>query len=468
MQPVHFEIVDEKHDRFRGAYSKQTSLSRLITNAEYISQLFSDRKELRQLRFDELDMLRDIREMTESDPSKFDDIKDPSQYRRQIRSQILPKYLTPNFIRLTREKILAELIQSSPQKRDQDALMTAMVFLQSHTDLGVPCEDNPLWEIIFNLSIKDGIRFVDSLAALIEGLDTLKNKDPDRLSQDPMVLQMTKQVCQWPIFWRQLIEYQDAQPFDSLLSALLRGEMMIELYFDEIIHLPLFLYRQFNKILTKEILLSDLEKEEIARITFNNILKSATIDLPSIIPILKKRLNKAKKKTQKERNNDKVEQIDILINSLNTNDHIANNVFLLTLLIAKISMKKYWENKRDFFFFFTIFKNPEEPRNYFDYGQIMYKQKYFEPIENVYRCAIEVAEPSFWGYWGLGNFQLKRNELFDSERNLLTALKIVQQQEINTYGNLKRELFLIKDDIRKLKLKKLKEQANHQPQIVLF
>jgi len=45
----------------------------------------------------------------------------------------------------------------------------------------------------------------------------------------------------------------------------------------------------------------------------------------------------------------KVEQFNILINSLKKDE---NNIFLLTLLIAKISIKKYWENKRDFFLLF--------------------------------------------------------------------------------------------------------------------
>jgi len=476
MQPIHFEIVDEilesRPDRVKKKSPKQSSFARLIANSEHITKLFFDRKELKYLRFDELDLLKDIREIIEADPAKFEDIKDPSQYRREIRAKILPKYVTKDFIKMVQERLLTDIFHSSLKQKDQDALMTAMVFLQSHTDLGVPCEDNPLWEIIFNLSIKDGIRFVDSLAALIEGLDTLKHKNPNAINQAPLVLQVTKEICQWPIFWRQLATHKNVETYESLVSALLRGEMIVELYFDEIVHLPVLLHRQFNNLLTENISfyeqLSDTEKEETAKIVFENIVKSAALDLPSLLPVLKERIKKAKKKAVKDKNNGKAEQFKILLDSLNEGDDTSQNSFLLTLLIAKISIKKYWENKRDFFFYFTIFKNPEDAQNYYDLGQILYKLKHYDSIEKVLQCAIEVDEYSFWGYWGLGNFLLRRNRLIESEENLLKSLKIAQQLEIHARGKLKRELFLIKEDIKKVTSKKIKQCANKQPQIDLF
>lgn len=473
-KPAQFEIVDEfiksERDHIEKPSKEQGSLRRLIANSEHIKELFTKRNELKHLRFDELDLLRDIRKIVASDPVKFGNIKDPSHYRRAIRSKVLPKYLTPDFIHLIREKILAQFFHSSIQSKDQDALMTALVFLQSHTDLGVPCEDNPLWEIVFNLSIKDGIRFVDSLTALIEGLDSIRGKNPEILTQDPPLLQQTMQVCQWPIFWRKLVEYKkDVQPFESLVSSLLRGEMMVELYFDEIIHLPLLLYRQFKDVIYSETSLNekltDIEKEEVSKIVIKNILKAASLDIPSLLPTLNKRLLKTDKKTINKKNHEKLK---ILINSLTEKDDVSNNIFLLTLLIAKISIKKYWENKRDFFFFFTILKNPEEPQNYYDYSQILIKLKYFDAINKILQCAIEIDKNSFWGYWGLGSYQLRVNKLQQSEKNLITALKIAQQLEIHAQANLNRELFLIKEDIKTLKQNKIRQQAVHQPQIDLF
>jgi tetratricopeptide (TPR) repeat protein len=475
MQPIHFEIVDEiletKHSPVENKSRKQSSLARLITNSEHITKLFAKRNELMHLRFDELDLLRDIREIIEADPVRFENIKDPSRYKREVRAKILPKYITKDFIRMTQDRLLSEIFHSSLPKKDQDALMTAMVFLQSHTDLGVPCEENPLWEIIFNLSIKDGIRFVDSLAALIEGLDTLKLSDPDAITQAPLVLQMTKEVCQWPIFWRQLVKHKNVDTFEALVSSLLRGEMMVELYFDEIVHLPLLLYQRFNNRLSQNASffedLSDTKKEKIAKTVFKSIVESAILDLPILLPILKDRIKKAKKKAVKNKNNGKAEQFKVLFDSLE-NEDTSQNTFLLTLLIAKISIKRYWENKRDFFFYFTIFKNPEKAQSYYEFGQILYKLKHFDSIEKVLKCAIEVDDTSFWGYWGLGNYQLRQNKLIECEKNLQTALKIAQQLEIHARGQLKRELFLIKEDLKKLKSKKLKQRTNDQPQINLF
>ena len=62
----------------------------------------------------------------------------------------------------------------------------------------------------------------------------------------------------------------------------------------------------------------------------------------------------------------------------------------------------------------------------------------------------------------------EQNKFAESEKNLRTALNIAQQFEIHSAGELKRELFLIKEDIKKLNLKRIKEQAMTQPQINLF
>jgi len=477
MEPVRFEIVEEtakpkspKIDKLKR--ERNSSLSRLIKNSQHITELFSTTKELKKLRFDELEMLRDIRDIVESDPAVFENVEHPTQYRREIRAKILPKYINKEFIRSAHDKILGQLIQCSDRPKDQDALMTALVFLQSHTDLGVPHEDNPLWEIIFNLSIKDGISFVDSLAALIEGLDTLKDRDPQALTQEPLLLKFTRQVCQWPIFWRQVVENKNIEPYESLVSAVLRGGLIIELYFDEIIHLPYLLHLHFKDLIYREGFsfdeLSESEKEEISKKFFKLILECATRDFQSLLPVLADRINKLKVKTMKDKDQQKAADFVNLLHALQEKDDVNENPLLLTILIAKMSIRKYWENRRDFFFFFTILKNPEEPRNYFDYGQILYQQKHPEAIERVFQCALEIDGDSFWGYWGLGNLQLKQSDFFESEQNLHNALKIVQQLEILAPGNLKRELFLIKEDIKKLSLRKVKKQVNSQQQISLF
>ena len=51
---------------------------------------------------------------------------------------------------------------------------------------------------------------------------------------------------------------------------------------------------------------------------------------------------------------------------------------------------------------------------------------------------------------------------------LTQALKIVQHREIINPGKLRREVFLIKDDIKALKQKKVRFEAKKQEQIDLF
>ncbi len=476
MEPVRFEIVDDsassRQKKGDSRKRKFSSFDRLLNNSQRITKLFTSRSELKKLRFDELDMLRDVRELVEADDLKFEEFKNPSLYRREIRSIILPKYLTNEFVKTCYEKILSQLIKSSAKTIDQDALMTALVFLQSHTDLGVPAEDNPLWEIIFNLSIKDGFRFVDSLSALFEGLDTVEGQSPDGYQQEPVELKITKEICQWPIFWRQVVEHENVRPYEALVSQILRGDLIIDLYFDEIIHIPLLLHRLFkDQVSDKNFLsedISEIEKEFISRNVFKNILRCAEIDIPPLVTKLIERIKRAKKAAVKAKDKEKTEQFATLIKTLQKNKNVTQNTFILTLLIAKISIKKYWDNKRDFFAFLTIFKNPEEPRSYFDLSQIMYKQKYFDSIETVLNCAIELNPDQFWGYWGLGNFQLKQNQFAESKKNLTKALTIVQHLEIKTPGKLKRELFLIKEDMKKLNTNKMKHQTSTHHQIDLF
>lgn len=476
MEPVRFEIVDDlvssRHKRGDSKKRKFSSFDRLLNNSQRITKLFTSRSELKKLRFDELDMLRDLRELVEAADLKFEEFNNPSLYRREIRSRILPNYLTNEFVKICYDKILSQLIKSSTKSKDQDALMTALVFLQSHTDLGVPAEDNPLWEIIFNLSIKDGFRFVDSLSALFEGLDTVEGQNPDGYQEEPDELRITKEICQWPIFWRQVVEHENVRPYEALVSQILRGDLIIDLFFDEIIHIPLLLYRLFKDQLSDENFMSEdiseIEKEFISRNVFKNILRCAEVDIPPLVPKLIERIKRAKKAAVKAKDKEKSDQFETLIKTLKKNENVTRNTFILTLLIAKISIKKYWDNKRDFFAFLTIFKNPEEPRSYYDLSQIMYKQKYFDSIETVLNCAIELDPDQFWGYWGLGNFQLKQNQFAESNKNLTRALMIVQHLEIKNPGELKRELFLIKEDLKKLNSNKVKHQTSTHQQIDLF
>ena len=451
--------------------AQKSSLQRLIKNCRHIERLFSKRADLKSLRFNELDLLRDIRELVESDPRQFDAITDPIQFRRQLRASILPKYVTNEYIRQTQEKIINVLLNPSLDVHDQDALMTAMVFLQSHTDLGIEYQDNPLWEIIFNLSIQDGIRFVDSLTALIEGLDSLREENPDLIQQEPFLLQKTMQIAQWPILWRKLANYRkNEQPFDALSSALLRGQLIIELYFDEVIHLPMLLYRQFKDVLSNndfflEQLLEE-EQDEISSQFIEHLLTGIKQDKPVFLPVLLKQLH-----ALKENITDKalLTDLELFLKQCEADpDDETLQIIFLTLLIAKVSIRKYWDNKRDFLYFVTVLRDPENPYSYFDFGHILLKLKQVDSIEQVFRCAMDVAPDSFWGYWGLGQFYLKQNELDASEKALDTALKIAQQQEIKRPGQFRREVFLIKDDIKKLKQKKVKVEAKKHEQIDLF
>jgi len=468
--PARFEIVDDltfakkKHIKV-----PNSSLERLIFNSENITNVLTSKKELKKLRFDELSLLRDIRELVESNPDKFASLDDPSEFRREIRATVLPIYITTEFIRITQEKLLNELVRTTRKRKDQDSLMTALVFLQSHTDLDLPLEDNPLWEIIFNLSIKDGLKFVDFLTVLTEGIDSLKTNDPEALTRDPLILQKTKQICQWPIFWKILIEQKEILPFEELISSILRGSIMIELYFDELVHLPFYLFKLFSAELDNEDFLTELipdgDKEDLAKQLYASILKCVEKDAHFLIPNLIQRIKLIQHRT---RNSDQKEQLNLAVSTLESSDLLANNIFLITLIAAKISMRKYWENRRDRFFFFTILKNPLDSKNYFDYGQILLRQKEKKTAEQLFKCSIEIDPSSFWGYWGQGHYYYKVNEFPKAEQYLIQALRITQQAEIKEPNKFKRELFLIKDDIKRLRQAKVNLQIVNNPQIDMF
>lgn len=465
-----FEFIEQPSPRKKREQAPKTSLERLVYNSENISRLLTTKKELKNLRFDELDLLRDIRNLVETDPQKFENIKNPIEFRREIRAKILPKYISDEFIRSTQEKLLNELLRTSRTGTDQDALMTALVFLQSHTDLDLPLEDNPLWEILFNLSIKDGLKFIDVLTVLIEGLDSLKIRDPEILTREPRILQKTKQICQWPIFWKLLIDHKEILPYEAMVSSILRGELMIEIYFDELVYLPYFLYQLFKSSLQKDNFLNetipDGDKQLQAHELYHAILKSVEKDLPHLLPTLIKRIEKILKKV-KDAN--RKEQLQLSIDTLiSKKDQLSNNIFLITLVAAKISMKKYWENQRDRFFFFTILKDPLDSKNYFDYGHILLKQKYTANAKQLFKCAIEIDPQNFWGFWGLGNLYFKTNNLIKAEQFYFQGLKIAQQLELQQPNSYRRELFLIEEDMKKLKQKKIKLQALEQPQIDFF
>jgi len=467
---AHFEIAEDFfHDKKRRKTIPKSSLERLVYNSEHISTLLTSRKELKSLRFDEFDLLRDIRDLVETDLKKYEDIKNPLEFRREIRAKILPKYITNEFINLIQEKLLNELLKISGTGIDQDSIITALVFLQSHTYLGLSLEDNPLWEIIFNLSIKDGLKFIDSLTVLIEGLDSLKVNDPEILTRDPLILQKTKQICQWPIFWKLLIDRKEILPFEPLISSMLRGDLVIEIYFDELVHLPYYLYQLFKSDLQKENFLSDIipdgDKEKLAQELYQAILKSVGKDLPFLLPTLIKRIEKIIKKNN---DSDQKEHLQLAIEKLRSEDQLANNIFLITLIAAKISMKKYWVNQRDRFFFFTILKNPLDAKNYFDYGHILLRQKHLSCAEQLFKCAAEINPQNFWGFWGLGHFYSKNNQLLEAEQFLTKSLKIAQHVEIQEPNKFRRELFLIKEDIKKLRQKKVKLRVAKQPQIDMF
>ena len=147
---------------------------------------------------------------------------------------------------------------------------------------------------------------------------------------------------------------------------------------------------------------------------------------------------------------------------------LGNNIFLIMLIAAKISMKKHWESKRDRFFFFTILKNPLDSKNYFDYGHILIRLKKRKAAKQLFNSAIEIEPEKFWGNWGLGQLLIKNKDISDAEEYLTKALKTAQKLEIQQPNKYHRELFLLKDDLRKLKRKKLKMTLNQQPQIDLF
>jgi len=467
--PPRFEIVEKaiKETKLEKKLHK-TSLERLIDNSEHIADVLLSRKKLKKLRFDELELLREIRELVETNPNKFDKLKQPSEFRREIRATILPKFIQENFIKDAEEKLLAELLTSN-QRVDQDSLMTALVFLQSHTDLGLPLEDNPLWETIFNLSLKDGLRFVDTLTALMEGMNNVRVQDPEILTQDPLILQKTKQICQWPVFWRLLIEHKEILPFEGLISTILRGELMIELYFDELVHLPYSLYQLFKDDLNNPDFITELipdgDKEKLAKKLTGAILDSVEKDLPFLLPDIIRRIEKVSKKQKKNEFKDQLQQA---LETLKSKDKLANNIFLIMLIAAKISMRKYWESKRDRFFFFTILKNPLESKNYFDYGHILIRLKKKKTAKQLFKCAIEIEPEKFWGYWGIGQLFNSANKIREAEQYLITAMKKAQKFEIQQPHNFRRELFLIKEDLKKVKKKQARLQVKEQPQIDLF
>jgi hypothetical protein len=466
------EILNTPKEPVEKNKPAKSSLSRLVKNSAHIKKLFSTSAALKKIRFNELNLLKEIREFVDANPDMYENISDPSTFRRQIRADVLPRFIDNEFIQTTQRNLLGEFLKSTNHQKDQDALITALVFLQSHMDLGVPCEDNPLWEIIFNLSIKDGIKFVDSLTALIEGLDTIRDKEPDLISRDPMILGYTKEVSQWNIYWRQLIERENIKVHESLISAMLRGELVIELYFDEIIHVPLFLFRLFKRKKMNEAAdlsnMVDDDRTVLAREVFEQINAALALDFALLKPVLIKRLEETREKSDKNGNPDQSKALTDVIRALAKSPEAPGNPFLLALVMTKLSNQKYWDNKRDFLFFMTVLKDPEKPQHYHTYSRILDRLKCIDTSEGVLKCAIEIKEDDFWGYWGLGTHYLKQNELDKSETQLNEALKIAQQLEIYSKKSFTRELFLIKEDILKLNKKKIKEEAKTHQQIDLF
>ncbi len=63
---------------------------------------------------------------------------------------------------------------------------------------------------------------------------------------------------------------------------------------------------------------------------------------------------------------------------------------------------------------------------------------------------------------------IKNDKISKAEGYLNTALKTAQKLEIQQPNKYRRELFLIKEDLKKLKRKKIKLQVRQQPQIDLF
>ena len=89
------EILTEKtRSKQKEPKAPKSSLERLVFNSERITELLMSRKELKNLRFDELELLRDIRDLVEIDPKKFENIKNPVEFRREIRIKILHVVLT--------------------------------------------------------------------------------------------------------------------------------------------------------------------------------------------------------------------------------------------------------------------------------------------------------------------------------------------------------------------------------------
>ena len=303
----------------------------------------------------------------------------------------------------------------------------------------------------------------------MEGMDDLRVQNPEVLAQDPLILQKTKQICQWPVFWRLLIEHKEILPFEELISSILRGQIMVELYFDELVHLPYSLFQLFKDDLKNPDFITELipdgDKEKLAKKLTGAIQESVKQDLPFLLPDIICRIEKLLKK---QKDSEIEEQLKQALDTLRSEDKLVNNIFLIMLIAAKISMRKYWENKRDRFFFFTILKNPLDSKNYFDYGHILIRLKKKKAARQLFNCAVEIEPEKFWGYWGIGQLLIKNNKIGEAEQYLNNALKNAQKLEIQQPNKFRRELFLIKEDLKKLNKKKVRLQAKEQPQIDLF
>jgi hypothetical protein len=253
---------------------------------------------------------------------------------------------------------------------------------------------------------------------------------------------------------------------------MLRGELAIELYFDEIIHVPLFLFRLFKRKKMNEAsdlsTMGDDDRAALARAIFEQINAALNLDYALLKPVLIKRLETSREKLDKSGNSDQSKALTEVIHALVKSPESSGNPFLLAMVMTKVSNQKYWDNKRDFLFFMTILKDPETPQHYHTYSRILDRLKIIDASEGVLKCAIGLKEDDFWGYWGLGNHYMNKNELDKSETQLNEALKIAQQLEIYSKESYTRELFLIKEDILKLNKKKIKEEAKTHQQIDLF
>jgi len=153
----------------------------LRANLKGLAELLTSRSGLAEVRFGPEALsgqLRAYRERSERSPAgqqrrAAQGTAEPLDVRgeachNEIVAALLPSLVTPRLVDRTRRALERCLSDPRNTKKDVKSLLTGLFLLQSQKDDRLPTSDNPLWELIFNLSISDLFSAQERLDGLVE------------------------------------------------------------------------------------------------------------------------------------------------------------------------------------------------------------------------------------------------------------------------------------------------------------